>query len=147
MGETRGIWSFILLNRCIKNNRIVLTGIFFGLLVWPVDAFIDSSLIYNDDFVDEMFYPSTVEVYIRLSALFLFIVFSLIAQAITKNIMTVSEISKAQESKQIETEKKLNETLDKLASYKNIAVQQELRMGEMKQVVHQLLKEPESKKK
>ncbi len=60
-------------------NKVILLSVFFGLLVWAIDATVDYYVFYEGSFID-LFILNVPqhEVYIRLVILITFIVFGLI---------------------------------------------------------------------
>ena len=87
--------------------KIVLLSLLFGVLVGLIDSFVDAFIFEKTTLFEQIFHPTTFEIYIRSLILMIFLVFSyIIAHIITK--LSKSEFEKQQTIEELKkTQKEL----------------------------------------
>lgn len=84
-----------MLSKITKSVKILILSIILGIIVGLVDAIIDAIFFYNNPVLEEVFHPSTFEIYIRSFILMTFLSFGVFASRI---------ISKLQKSERVKEE-------------------------------------------
>jgi len=70
----------------IVSQRLILIGIFLGMLSWIVESFMHSKIFYDNHlkFIDHILFPNIHELWMRLIIVILFVCFGLYSQWIVK---------------------------------------------------------------
>lgn len=73
-------------------HKIIALSVILGLLVWVIDAFLDSFFFYEGSFLDLLIFKiSGFEIYIRLTWIMLFLAFGIIASRIVRKRVEAEE--------------------------------------------------------
>lgn len=70
----------------VVSQRLILIGIFLGMLSWIVESFVHSKIFYDNHlkFIDHILFPSIHELWMRLIIVILFVLFGVYSQRIIK---------------------------------------------------------------
>ena len=70
----------------MSKYKFYIFGLLGGILIWPIDAMIDVWFFSNESFMDELFHPSSLEIYFRTTVMLFMLAFATFAHVFTKKL-------------------------------------------------------------
>jgi len=70
----------------MNKYRFYIFGLLGMLVIWPLDAFVDVYFFKEEEFLEELFRPSPLEIYFRTTVMFFLLAFSLFAHYSTRKL-------------------------------------------------------------
>lgn len=83
-------------NNISKNDirtalRYTTIGLVFGVTFFLIDSLVDTYIYYEGTFLEQLFYPSSIEIWMRLFNIFLFLLFSFVISCLAIQRKRVEE--------------------------------------------------------
>lgn len=70
----------------IREYKFIGLGLLGGIMIWPLDAWVDASFFTDKSFADELFHPSPVEIYFRTTVMAALLLFATFAYSVTRRL-------------------------------------------------------------
>jgi len=71
--------------------KFYIFGLLGAILIWPIDAMVDVYFFSEDSFIEELFYPSPLEIYFRSTVTLFLAAFAIYAQHSTNRLRWSNE--------------------------------------------------------
>lgn len=75
----------------VRRYRFILLGFTGGLIIWPLDAMVDSTFFYDESFENELIHPSPFELYFRTTVMAFLLALAVYAQRTTDRVLRHEE--------------------------------------------------------